>query len=79
MLLSWFADPTSQRNFASGIMEKAKKSILLFGPPGCGKTLAIRAWAKTYGYNFISVTSSNIKNKYHGKQYSLNLKKFYQT
>ena len=41
-------------------------SILLYGYPGCGKTLLASAVAKECGLSFISVKGPEILNKYIG-------------
>lgn len=41
-------------------------SILLYGFPGCGKTLLASAVARECGLNFISVKGPEILNKYIG-------------
>ena len=40
--------------------------VLLFGPPGCGKTLLAGAVANECGLNFISVKGPEVLNKYIG-------------
>lgn len=41
--------------------------ILLYGPPGCGKTYIIRKLAEELGYNFIEIKHSDIASSYiHG-------------
>ncbi len=41
--------------------------VLLYGPPGCGKTLLAKAVANQAGINFISVKGPEIINKYVGE------------
>ena len=41
-------------------------SLLLYGYPGCGKTLLASAVAKECGLNFISVKGPEVLNKYIG-------------
>jgi SpoVK/Ycf46/Vps4 family AAA+-type ATPase len=43
------------------------KGILLFGPPGCGKTLMMRALASDVKINFIYVNVSDIMSKWYGE------------
>jgi len=38
--------------------------MLLYGPPGCGKTFFAKHFAEEVGFNFISVTPSDLKSKY---------------
>ena len=45
---------------------KLRSGILLYGPPGCGKTLIASAVAKYCGMNFMSVKGPEILNKYIG-------------
>lgn len=42
-------------------------SILLFGPPGTGKTSMIKSLARRVGFACIEVTSDVIKKKYFGE------------
>lgn len=41
--------------------------VLLYGPPGCGKTLVAKAIANEGGTNFISVKGPELLNKYVGE------------
>lgn len=50
----------------SNFSSKLSHSILLYGFPGCGKTLLASAIAKECGLNFISVKGPEILNKYIG-------------
>ncbi|RHY63121.1 hypothetical protein DYB34_009874 [Aphanomyces astaci] len=45
---------------------KLPSGLLLFGPPGCGKTLLANAVANECGLNFISVKGPEVLNKYIG-------------
>jgi peroxin-1 len=47
-------------------LELRTRRLLLYGFPGCGKTLLASAVAKECGLNFISVKGPEILNKYIG-------------
>nr|XP_045585183.1 outer mitochondrial transmembrane helix translocase-like [Procambarus clarkii] len=46
-------------------------SMLLYGPPGCGKTMIAEAVAKSCGINLLTVTSSLVTSKWHGESEKL--------
>lgn len=43
------------------------RGVLLYGPPGCSKTLIAKALASESGLNFISLKGSEVFNKYVGE------------
>lgn len=53
------------------------KGILLYGPPGCGKTLIAKAIANEVNAHFITVNGPEILNKYIG-QSEENLRKIFE-
>ncbi|PAV24032.1 AAA family ATPase [Pyrrhoderma noxium] len=46
---------------------RAPKGILLYGPPGCSKTLTARALATESGINFLAVKGPELLNKFIGE------------
>eukprot|EP00894_Picocystis_sp_ML_P005245 jgi/Pico_ML_1/55762/g1406.t1 len=46
---------------------RAACGVLLYGPPGCGKTLVAKAAANESGANFISIKGPELLNKYVGE------------
>lgn len=46
---------------------KPSKGIMLYGPPGCGKTLLAKAVATELGVNFISIKGPELLSKYIGE------------
>ena len=47
--------------------EKMPKGIMLYGPPGSGKTMLAKALANTTGMNFISIKGPELISKYLGE------------
>ncbi|CDO72261.1 hypothetical protein BN946_scf184970.g113 [Trametes cinnabarina] len=46
---------------------RAPRGVLLYGPPGCSKTLLVRACATESGVNFLAVKGPELLNKYVGE------------
>ncbi|MEM3209175.1 MAG: AAA family ATPase [Saccharolobus sp.] len=59
--------PLKNKDVAIKYGLRPPKGILLFGPPGCGKTLMMRALANEAKLNFIYVNISDIMSKWYGE------------
>ncbi|BCS92788.1 AAA family ATPase [Metallosphaera javensis (ex Sakai et al. 2022)] len=59
--------PLKNKDIAKTYGLRPPKGVLLFGPPGCGKTLMMRALAGEAKLNFIYVNVSDIMSKWYGE------------
>lgn len=59
-------EPIRRPEMFSSLGLDAAGGVLLYGPPGCGKTLLARAVASESGANFISIKGPELLSKYVG-------------
>ncbi|CAB1311896.1 unnamed protein product, partial [Coregonus sp. 'balchen'] len=64
--------PIQMRNLFKGSrLLQPPKGVLLYGPPGCGKTLIAKATAKDAGFRFINLQPSTLTDKWYGESQKL--------
>lgn len=66
-LLTSVVDPIRQPEKYKLVGLTAPAGVLLFGPPGCGKTLVAKAVSNESKANFISIKGPELLNKYVGE------------
>ncbi|XP_062546279.1 outer mitochondrial transmembrane helix translocase-like [Armigeres subalbatus] len=57
--------------FSASALYQAPKGVLLYGPPGCGKTLIAKATAKEAGMRFINLDVAMLTDKWYGESQKL--------
>ena len=62
-----FLAPLRNPEMAAAFGQKPGGSLLMYGPPGCGKTFIARAIAGDLGASFIHVTLADLLSKYIGE------------
>uniref|UniRef100_A0A8D2Q4H4 Outer mitochondrial transmembrane helix translocase n=1 Tax=Varanus komodoensis TaxID=61221 RepID=A0A8D2Q4H4_VARKO len=64
--------PFQQRRlFQHSRLCQPPKGVLLYGPPGCGKTLLAKATAQASGCKFINLQASTLTDKWYGESQKL--------
>src|SRR3989338_2554395 len=53
----------SLKSFISGYKKARKKAMILYGPPGCGKTSSVYAVASELNLKVIEINASDCRNK----------------
>ncbi|KAL4809750.1 P-loop containing nucleoside triphosphate hydrolase protein [Aspergillus unguis] len=66
-LATAIVDPITNPDLYASVGITAPTGVLLWGPPGCGKTLLAKAVANESRANFISVKGPELLNKYVGE------------
>lgn len=66
-MLSGKSDPLQFPERMRRLNVNSKKGILLYGPPGCSKTLTVKALATEAGLNFLAVKGAEVLSMYVGE------------
>ena len=66
-LIDAIVGPIRQPELYRAVGIRTSSGVLLFGPPGCGKTLIAKAVANECGANFIGIKGPQLLNKYVGE------------
>jgi transitional endoplasmic reticulum ATPase len=61
------AMPLMRRDISTRFRLEPPKGLLLFGPPGCGKTMLMKALATELGVEMISIKASDVMSKWYGE------------
>ncbi|KAF2457752.1 P-loop containing nucleoside triphosphate hydrolase protein [Lineolata rhizophorae] len=62
-----FERPVKRRELFAGLKVRPQAGILLYGPPGCSKTLTAKAVATESGFNFLAVKGAELTSMYVGE------------
>ena len=67
--------PLVHREKLARLGVRAPKGVLLCGPPGCSKTVLVRATATESGVNFVAIRGPEVSNSFlaHGRGFGLNV------